>query len=116
MTARVSQSSRPTGTRALRALTSRALVLVLVLPIRAYQLLVSPLLGPRCRFYPSCSSYALEAIRTHGALRGTWLGGRRLLRCHPWNPGGLDPVPPTTARLAPHRGADPTHAPQGAGT
>ena len=68
---------------------------LLVLPIRAYQLVLSPLLGPRCRFYPSCSAYALEALTTHGALRGSWLAGRRLLRCHPWNPGGLDPVPPT---------------------
>ena len=67
---------------------------ILVLPIRAYQLLVSPLLGPRCRFYPSCSAYAVEALTTHGPLRGTQLAVWRLLRCHPWNPGGLDPVPP----------------------
>ena len=62
--------------------------------IRAYQRLVSPLLGPRCRFHPSCSQYALEAIDTHGALRGVWLALRRLLRCHPLHPGGYDPVPP----------------------
>ena len=61
--------------------------------IRGYQLVVSPMLGPRCRFYPSCSAYALEAVRRHGALRGCWLAGRRLLRCHPWNPGGVDFVP-----------------------
>jgi putative membrane protein insertion efficiency factor len=61
--------------------------------IRAYQLTLSPLLGPRCRFYPSCSQYALEAVRAHGALRGCALALRRLLRCHPWNPGGYDPVP-----------------------
>lgn len=67
---------------------------LLILPIRAYQLLLSPLLGPRCRFYPSCSAYAIEAISAHGALRGGWLALRRLLRCHPWNPGGPDPVPP----------------------
>lgn len=66
---------------------------LLVAAIRAYQLLVSPLLGPRCRFYPSCSAYAAEAIAVHGAVRGSYLGARRLLRCHPWNPGGLDPVP-----------------------
>lgn len=90
----------------------RAAVTLLVLPIRAYQLLVSPLLGPRCRFYPSCSSYAVEALRVHGPLRGTGLAAHRLLRCHPWNPGGLDPVPPTT-----RSGIDPTRrAPQGAGT
>lgn len=62
--------------------------------IRGYQLFISPLLGPRCRFYPTCSHYALEAIETHGALHGSWLALRRVLRCHPWNPGGLDPVPP----------------------
>ena len=62
-------------------------------PIRLYQLLVSPLLGPRCRFYPSCSAYAVEAITAHGVLRGLYLAVRRLLRCHPWNPGGIDPVP-----------------------
>jgi putative membrane protein insertion efficiency factor len=61
--------------------------------LRAYQLLISPLLGPRCRFYPSCSQYAIEAVQTHGSLRGTYLGFRRLLRCHPWHPGGYDPVP-----------------------
>jgi uncharacterized protein len=49
---------------------------------------------PRCRFLPSCSTYAVEALRRHGALRGTWLAVRRVGRCHPWNPGGLDPVPP----------------------
>jgi uncharacterized protein len=74
--------------------TSGLLAGLLVLPIRGYQLLVSPLLGQRCRFYPSCSAYAVEALRTHGPLRGSWLAVRRLLRCHPWNPGGLDPVPP----------------------
>lgn len=61
--------------------------------IRAYQRLLSPWLGPRCRFYPSCSQYALEALRDHGLLRGSALALRRLLRCHPLNAGGLDPVP-----------------------
>lgn len=65
---------------------------VLVAAIRLYQLVPkSPV--PRCRFYPSCSRYAAEALMTHGALRGLWLGARRLLRCHPWNPGGIDHVP-----------------------
>ncbi|WP_369068772.1 membrane protein insertion efficiency factor YidD [Kineococcus terrestris] len=66
---------------------------LLVLLVRAYQLLVSPLLGPTCRFYPSCSAYAVEALRTRGLVVGTWLTVRRLLRCHPWNPGGVDHVP-----------------------
>jgi uncharacterized protein len=61
--------------------------------IRAYQLALSPLLPPSCRFYPSCSQYALEAVNRHGAMKGTWLAARRLARCHPFNPGGYDPVP-----------------------
>ena len=68
--------------------------------IRLYQLVVSPLLPPACRFYPSCSQYALEAIRRHGALRGAWLALARLARCHPWNPGGVDVVPLRLAPLA----------------
>lgn len=66
---------------------------VLIALIRGYQLFVSPLLGNHCRFYPSCSQYAREAIEQHGVLRGGWLAIRRLLRCHPWHPGGVDPVP-----------------------
>lgn len=81
---------------------SRALVLPLVLLVRAYQKLVSPLLGPRCRFAPSCSHYAVEALQEHGPLRGGWLAVRRIGRCHPWNPGGHDPVP---RRLTPRTGA-----------
>jgi hypothetical protein len=61
--------------------------------IRGYQLVISPALPPSCRFTPSCSQYALEAVRRHGAVRGSWLAARRLARCHPWNPGGYDPVP-----------------------
>lgn len=61
--------------------------------IHAYRWLISPLLGPACRFYPSCSAYALEALERFGAGRGTWLIVRRLGRCHPWHPGGFDPVP-----------------------
>jgi len=67
---------------------------LLVWLLRGYQLLLSPMLGPRCRFYPSCSNYAIEALRVHGAARGSWLAARRVGRCHPWNAGGLDPVPP----------------------
>ena len=66
---------------------------VLKIFIRAYQLVLSPLIGPSCRFYPSCSQYGLEAIDTHGALRGTWLTIKRISRCHPWHEGGFDPVP-----------------------
>ena len=61
--------------------------------VRLYQLLVSPLLPPRCRYLPTCSDYALEALATHGAARGSWLAARRLLRCHPWGGSGYDPVP-----------------------
>ncbi|MDR2092747.1 MAG: membrane protein insertion efficiency factor YidD [Azoarcus sp.] len=61
--------------------------------IRGYQLGISPLLGPRCRFYPSCSDYAREAIALHGVRKGGWLALTRILRCHPWHPGGVDPVP-----------------------
>jgi putative membrane protein insertion efficiency factor len=67
---------------------------LLLLPIRLYQRFVSPALAPHCRFAPSCSHYAVEALQTHGPLRGTWLTVRRVLRCHPWNAGGHDPVPP----------------------
>jgi putative membrane protein insertion efficiency factor len=65
----------------------------LMLPIRAWRL-ISVHLPPRCRFHPSCSQYALEALATHGAGRGSWLAIRRVGRCHPWHDGGLDPVPP----------------------
>jgi putative membrane protein insertion efficiency factor len=61
--------------------------------IRAYQRFVSPVLPPSCRFYPSCSQYALEAVTRHGAFKGSWLAARRLARCHPFHPGGFDPVP-----------------------
>lgn len=61
--------------------------------IRGYQLTFSALMGKQCRFYPSCSHYAADAIRHYGALRGGFMGARRILRCHPWNPGGYDPVP-----------------------
>ncbi|HYW05209.1 MAG TPA: membrane protein insertion efficiency factor YidD [Gammaproteobacteria bacterium] len=67
--------------------------IVLILLVQAYRLVVSPLLGPHCRYYPSCSQYASEALRRHGALRGSWLAIRRVARCHPGFPGGYDPVP-----------------------
>lgn len=66
---------------------------LLLLLIGGYRYLISPLLGNHCRFYPSCSSYAIEAISRHGASAGGWLSLRRVLRCHPWHAGGVDPVP-----------------------
>lgn len=67
---------------------------LLIAPIRAYQLVISPLLGPRCRFYPSCSQYGLEAIQLHGPLKGGWMTLKRICKCHPLHPGGIDLVPP----------------------
>jgi hypothetical protein len=66
---------------------------LLLLALRAYQYTIRPLLGAHCRFYPSCSEYAYEALERHGAARGSWLAARRLVRCHPYHPGGYDPVP-----------------------
>ncbi|MGB8702017.1 MAG: membrane protein insertion efficiency factor YidD [Thermosynechococcaceae cyanobacterium] len=70
---------------------------VLLLGIKAYRHGVSPLLPPSCRFQPTCSAYAQEAIEQHGVLRGSGLALRRILRCHPWHPGGYDPVPPAAS-------------------
>ncbi len=66
---------------------------LLVLLVRGYQVAISPMLGLHCRFAPSCSAYSVEAIERHGALRGGWLALRRVARCHPFTPGGYDPVP-----------------------
>ena len=70
----------------------------LILVLRAYQLTLSPWLGPCCRFHPSCSAYAIVALQRHGAWRGLGLAARRLLKCHPFHTGGLDPVPDTVTR------------------
>ena len=75
----------------------------LIAAIEAYRWVVSPFLGPRCRFAPSCSAYAVEALRVHGPVRGSWLAVRRVARCHPWHPGGIDPVPPTRVRRSGRR-------------
>ena len=69
--------------------------------VRGYRYFLSPLLAPACRFHPSCSAYAEEALQLHGALRGSWLTARRICRCGPWHPGGWDPVP--DARTKPTR-------------
>ena len=65
-----------------------------ILPIRFYKKYISPLLGHRCRYYPTCSEYMIQAIETHGVVKGLWLGVKRLVRCNPWASGGYDPVPP----------------------
>lgn len=70
---------------------------ILIFFVKAYKLVISPYLPPSCRFEPSCSTYAVQALETHGALKGSWLSLRRILRCHPWNEGGYDPVPGTCA-------------------
>lgn len=75
---------------------SRLIRRVWILPIRFYQLVISPLLPPGCRYQPTCSAYAMEAIIRHGVLRGSWLALKRLLRCHPWGGSGYDPVPPVS--------------------
>lgn len=66
---------------------------ILLILIRLYQCLISPLIGPACRFYPSCSQYAFEAVTKYGSLKGSFLAVKRVLKCHPFNPGGFDPVP-----------------------
>lgn len=73
---------------------------VLLAPVYVYRKVISPFLPQLCRFYPSCSAYAVEALTEHGLFRGGWLTLRRLLRCGPWHPGGLDPVPPRRNRVS----------------
>lgn len=73
--------------------------------LKAYRLLISPLYGNVCRYYPSCSAYALEAVTVHGAVRGSWLAVRRLAACHPWAAGGIDPVPARGERPIRPRGS-----------
>lgn len=71
------------------------LIFVLSLPIHGYRLFISPILGPKCRYHPTCSAYALEALKTHGPLRGAGLAVKRIASCHPWGGQGYDPVPPS---------------------
>ncbi|MPQ76683.1 membrane protein insertion efficiency factor YidD [Hydrogenovibrio sp. JE_KL2] len=80
-----------------------------ILPIKFYQWFISPLLGPRCRFYPSCSHYTIEAIEKHGVFCGLWLGVKRVSRCHPGNEGGIDPVPENGCHCGHNH--DPKHEP-----
>jgi putative membrane protein insertion efficiency factor len=76
---------------------------LLILPVRAYRYFISPMLGDHCRFAPSCSEYALEALQRYGAVKGSWLSVRRLSRCHPWHAGGYDPVPESAPQSATDR-------------
>jgi hypothetical protein len=69
------------------------LAFIISLPIRFYRLVISPMIATNCRFTPTCSTYAMEALRKHGAIKGTWLATRRILRCHPWGGSGIDNVP-----------------------
>jgi putative membrane protein insertion efficiency factor len=75
------------------ASVAEAMKKLLISLLRAYQYAISPLLGRNCRYFPSCSEYAVEAVQKHGAIKGGWLGAKRVCRCHPWHPGGYDPVP-----------------------
>ena len=76
---------------------------LLILLLRGYRFAISPLYGQVCRYHPSCSAYALEAVTVHGSLRGSWLAARRVGRCHPWAAGGHDPVPPAVSGREPSR-------------
>lgn len=89
MKPRQQQSAEPPAP----GLLSRMVARLLTVPVLIYRACISPMLPPSCRFTPTCSQYALEALRRHGALRGTYLTVRRLLRCHPWGGSGYDPVP-----------------------
>lgn len=71
----------------------------LIFLIRVYRYLISPVMGPHCRYYPTCSCYAQTAVERHGAIRGSWLAIKRISRCHPWHPGGVDPVPEPNEKL-----------------
>ena len=73
---------------------------IVIAALRVYRAIISPLYGDVCRYYPSCSSYTLQAIQQHGVVRGIWLGARRILRCHPWAAGGVDDIPEPQSRLA----------------
>ena len=90
---------------------ARALVTLLLLPIRGYQRFVSPMTAAHCRFAPTCSAYAVEALQVHGPLRGGWLAIRRVARCHPFHAGGSDPVPSRATNPVPSPARNPVPTP-----
>ena len=92
---------------------NRSLQIILLGLIRSYQLLLSPLLGQHCRFYPSCSHYAQDAVHYHGPWQGSWLAVKRVCRCHPWHEGGVDPVPGTEALYGSDKHRDSANAATG---
>lgn len=94
-------------------MSASALARLLVAPIRCYQRFVSPGLPAACRYYPTCSSYAVESLQVHGALRGSWLTIRRVSRCHPWHAGGMDLVPPRRERSGVVASSPPVDSPTG---
>jgi uncharacterized protein len=94
-------------------MTARQAVRPLVAVVRGYQRWISPALPPTCRFHPSCSTYAIAALQEHGLLRGSGLAAWRLLRCAPWHPGGIDPVPPRRAASPDGPPSDPPARPAG---
>lgn len=98
MTAEQSLPEQERTTSEPSALPKTPAARILLALITFYRAFISPVLGPRCRFAPSCSAYGLEAVTVHGALRGSWLTIRRIGRCHPFHPGGFDPVPPPRGR------------------
>ena len=115
------ESSFGTALRRAAALVGRCARLLASVPkylligfLMLYRALISPLYGQTCRFYPSCSQYALTAVQRHGAVRGSWLAGRRLLRCHPWNPGGIDHVPPVRSKAGGEHGVSDEATPSAA--
>ncbi len=81
----------------------------LMILIQGYRYVISPVLPGSCRYHPSCSAYALEAVSEHGSVRGGWLAIKRILRCHPWGAFGVDPVPEPTSRTSARRGSSPSH-------
>lgn len=98
--------ARADALRQLGQVLQKALRRVLIGLVLVYQYGISPLIGPRCRFWPTCSNYAIEAIQIHGPVRGGWLALRRILRCHPFCAGGVDPVPPAGASCSHCRNHD----------